>query len=100
MAFLRNTNEQVSIAVPAYFRAALVGGCGLIVFSLSCALMFLVGRALFYHSHEDGACARSLGMIISLLPTLLIIAAAVFILLLEFWITEFTSRGLFEEPRL
>lgn len=85
-AFLQNTLEQALLATGGYLAlATLVGGDGLAVV-VAAVILFGLGRVLFYRGYPRGAAGRSLGMTLTLVPTLLIYLA-VFALL---------ARGLFD----
>ncbi|MET3437394.1 MAPEG family protein [Sphingomonas sp. 1185] len=59
-AVLRNTLEQVMLAIPAYLALAwVVEGSGAMVPML--AALFSVGRTLFWASYARGAAARAFG---------------------------------------
>ncbi|WP_267434638.1 MAPEG family protein [Sphingomonas sp. GM_Shp_1] len=59
-AVLRNTLEQVVLAIPAYLALAwVVEGSGAMIPTL--AALFSVGRTLFWASYARGAAARAFG---------------------------------------
>ncbi|WP_322964934.1 MAPEG family protein [Sphingomonas fuzhouensis] len=59
-AVLRNTLEQVVLAIPAYLALAwVVEGSGTMIPAL--AALFSVGRTLFWSNYARGAAARSFG---------------------------------------
>lgn len=70
-AFLQNTLEQTVLAGGFYFAlAAVTGGPALAVLPVAVAL-FVIGRILFYAGYRRGAQGRSLGMALTMLPSVL-----------------------------
>jgi len=68
-AFLQNTLEQTVLAAGFYFAlAAISGGAWLALLPVS-ALLFVIGRVLFYLGYERGVRGRSLGMSLTMLPS-------------------------------
>jgi hypothetical protein len=70
-AFLQNTLEQ-TVLVGAFFfaLAAVAGGAWLSLLPVA-ALLFVVGRILFYRGYHRGAQGRSLGMALTMMPSAL-----------------------------
>ena len=63
-AVLRNTLEQVVLAIPAYLALGwVVEGSGVMVPAL--ATLFSIGRTLFWTNYARGAVARSFGFALS-----------------------------------
>jgi hypothetical protein len=70
-AFLQNTLEQTVLAAGFYFAlAAVAGGAWLALLPVSAAF-FVLGRVLFYLGYERGAKGRSLGMSLTMLPSVM-----------------------------
>lgn len=68
-AFLQNTLEQAFIAWGFFLGlAALAGGAWLALIPVS-VVLFWIGRVLFYMGYERGARGRSLGMSLTMLPS-------------------------------
>lgn len=70
-AFLQNTLEQAVVAAGLYFAlAALISGPWLSLIPVG-IVFFFVGRILFLRGYPKGVEGRSLGMSLTLMPTLL-----------------------------
>ena len=70
-AFLQNTLEQTVLAGGFFFAlAAVAGGAPLALLPVS-AVLFVIGRVLFYRGYPRGAQGRSLGMSLTMLPSAL-----------------------------
>jgi hypothetical protein len=75
-AFLQNTLEQSVLACGAFFAfAAVATGAALALLPVA-ALLFCLGRALFWRGYPAGAGARALGMALTLLPGALLLLYA------------------------
>lgn len=70
-AFLQNTLEQTVLAAGFYFALAAVAGGAWIALLPVAALLFVVGRILFYRGYPRGAQGRSLGMALTMIPSAL-----------------------------
>jgi hypothetical protein len=71
VAFLQNTLEQAVLAAGLYLAlATLVSGRWLALIVVG-VVFFGVGRVLFLRGYASGAGGRSLGMVLTMLPTLL-----------------------------
>lgn len=78
-AFLQNTLKQTVVAGGFYLAlSAVAGGSSLALIPVSVAL-FVVGRVLFYARYHLGAQGRSLGMALTMMPSVLgyLLAAAI-----------------------
>jgi hypothetical protein len=70
VAFLNNTVEQALIAVGLYFAlATLVSGAWLSLIPVG-VLLFVLGRILFLRGYAQGVEGRSLGMTLTMTPTI------------------------------
>jgi uncharacterized membrane protein YecN with MAPEG domain len=70
-AFLQNTLEQTVAAGAFYFAlAALAGGAWMALLPVA-AILFVTGRMLFFAGYRRGARGRSLGMALTMFPTVL-----------------------------
>lgn len=71
IAFLQNTLEQAVLAVGLYFAlASLVSGPWLSLIVMG-VVMFAIGRILFLRGYHRGVRGRSLGMTMTMMPTIL-----------------------------
>jgi len=70
-AFLQNTLEQTVLAAGFYFALAAVAGGAWMALLPVAALLFVVGRILFYRGYPRGAQGRSLGMALTMMPAAL-----------------------------
>jgi hypothetical protein len=76
-AFLQNTLEQAFMAIGTHLAlATLLPGSSLGLIP-GAVLLFIGGRIAFYHGYPGGAGGRAFGMIVTVLPTLLGIIAAI-----------------------
>lgn len=72
VAFLQNTLEQAVLAFGAYLAlASLLGGAWLALIAVS-VVLFAVGRILFYAGYRKGARGRALGMVLTMMPTIVL----------------------------
>jgi len=70
-AFLQNTLEQTVLAAGFYFGlAAIAGGAWMGLLPVA-AILFVIGRALFYAGYRRGATGRALGMGLTMMPSVL-----------------------------
>lgn len=77
-AFLQNTLEQSVLACGAFLAFAAVGDGAWLALLPVAAVLFCLGRALFYAGYPGGAGARAFGMALTLLPgALLLLFSAV-----------------------
>jgi hypothetical protein len=71
LAFLQNTLEQTVLAAGFYFAlAATADGAWMALLPVA-AVLFTMGRILFYVGYKRGAKGRSLGMALTMLPAVL-----------------------------
>lgn len=68
-AFLQNTLEQTVLAAGFFFALAAISGGAWLALLPAAALLFVLGRVLFYLGYERGAKGRSLGMALTMLPS-------------------------------
>jgi hypothetical protein len=71
IAFLQNTLEQAVAAVVLYLALATLLAGDLLVVIPVLAAFFVIGRVLFLRGYAKGAEGRALGMVMTMLPTLL-----------------------------
>ncbi len=71
VAFLQNTLEQTVLAAGFYFALAAVAGGAWMALLPIAALLFAVGRILFYRGYPRGAQGRALGMALTMMPSAL-----------------------------
>ena len=76
-ALLQNTLEQLALALPVYAAWALLAPAHLLDVVPVAALLFLLGRGLFYWGYARGAPGRALGFGLTFYPTALLLAVAV-----------------------
>jgi len=74
---LQNTLEQGALALPVYLFWALDAPPRLVPAVAGAALLFLVGRILFFRGYARGAAGRALGFRLSFYPTVVLLLAAV-----------------------
>jgi uncharacterized membrane protein YecN with MAPEG domain len=67
-AFLQNTLEQTVLAGAFFLALAAVAGGPWLSLLPVAALLFVVGRVLFYRGYHRGAQGRSLGMALTMMP--------------------------------
>lgn len=70
-AFLQNTLEQTVIAGAFYFALAASSGGAWMALPPVAVALFVIGRVLFLAGYRRGARGRSLGMSLTMLPTIL-----------------------------
>ena len=70
-AFLQNTLEQTVLAAGFYFGLAAVAGEAWLAILPAAAMLFVVGRVLFYTGYRRGARGRALGMGLTMMPSAL-----------------------------
>ncbi|MES1949556.1 membrane-associated protein in eicosanoid and glutathione metabolism [Salinisphaera sp. S4-8] len=73
-ALAQNTHEQVMLAVVAYFAWVLLMPIGTLSAVVLAAIVFVLGRILFFAGYARGAPARSLGFTACFYPTALMLA--------------------------
>lgn len=76
-ALIQNTLEQVALAVPAYAAWSMLAPVRLLAAVPAAAVLFVVGRALFFRGYARGAPGRAIGFSLTFYPTVLLIAGAV-----------------------
>lgn len=77
VAFLQNTVEQALIAVFAQLALVVMAGAAALPLVAASAALFGVGRAAFLAGYRRGAGARSFGMALTVLPSLVALAISV-----------------------
>jgi hypothetical protein len=70
-AFLQNTLEQTVLAGGFYLALAAVAGGRWLALLPASALLFVLGRVLFYRGYHRGAGGRALGMALTMMPSVL-----------------------------
>jgi len=70
-AFLQNTLEQAVLAAGFYLALAAVATGPWLALLPTAAALFVTGRALFYFGYTRGAKGRSLGMSLTMLPSVI-----------------------------
>jgi cation transport ATPase len=70
-AFLQNTLEQTVLAGGFYLALSAVAGEAWLALIPASAALFVVGRVLFYTRYHLGARGRSLGMALTMMPSVL-----------------------------
>ena len=68
VAFLQNTLEQAVLAGAFYFALAALAGGPWMALPPVAAVLFVVGRVLFFLGYRRGAGGRSFGMALTMLP--------------------------------
>ncbi|WP_298925014.1 MAPEG family protein [uncultured Ramlibacter sp.] len=79
-ALLQNTLEQLALALPVYMACALIFPARWLVLIPAAALMFLLGRVLFYAGYAGGAPSRAFGFALTFYPTALLAGMAIVVL--------------------
>lgn len=85
VAFLQNTLEQAVLAAFASLALVLLLPDKSMPLIAALVLLFCIGRAAFLVSYPDGAGARSFGMALTMLPSLMAVGLALAIALLRIW---------------
>lgn len=75
-ALLQNTLEQVALAMPVYPAWVLLAPGRFTGLIATAALLFLLGRILFFRGYAKGAPSRALGFALTFYPTALLMAGA------------------------
>lgn len=76
-ALLQNTLEQLGLAVPVYIGWALLAPVSLLPTLAAAAILFLLGRLLFFASYARGAAARAFGFSLTFYPTMVLLLALI-----------------------
>ncbi|TKD51473.1 MAPEG family protein [Sphingomonas baiyangensis] len=76
VAFLQNTLEQAFVGVCMNLALASVTGGSVLALLIASAILFPIGRLLFYRGYPGGAGSRALGMALTALPSLACLGAA------------------------
>lgn len=76
VAFLQNTLEQAFVGLCAQLVLASVAAGDLLALLIASAILFPIGRVLFYRGYAGGAGSRALGMALTALPSLVCLGAA------------------------
>ena len=74
-SLLQNTLEQVMLALIAYFAATLLLPFNFLSLIPAAALMFFVGRVLFFRGYTQGAPSRAYGFALTFYSTVLLMLA-------------------------
>jgi hypothetical protein len=74
-ALLQNTLEQVALATAVYFGATLILPLNHVACVPAAAVMFVVGRLLFFIRYRHGAPARAWGFALTFYPTVILLLA-------------------------
>ena len=72
-ALLQNTLEQACIAVPIYVATSFVVPARLLGVVPAAAVLFVIGRALFFAGYAQGASSRAYGFALTFYPTVLML---------------------------
>ena len=72
-SLLQNTLEQCCLAIPVYLATAILAPASLLPVVPTAAVMFLVGRGLFFAGYAQGAPSRAYGFALTFYPTLLLL---------------------------
>jgi cytochrome bd-type quinol oxidase subunit 2 len=81
-SLLQNTLEQAVLALPIYFAASILFPSVLLPWVMAAALLFVVGRLLFFRGYADGAVSRAVGFGLTFYPTVVLLIA---VLVLAVW---------------
>ena len=76
-ALLQNTLEQTVLAVPVYFAAALVYPARFLPLVAAAAVLFVVGRILFFRGYASGAPSRAAGFRLNFYPSVALLISVV-----------------------
>jgi uncharacterized MAPEG superfamily protein len=77
-AMLQNTLEQSVLALFAYASWCLLVPSQLLPAAPAAAMLFLVGRVLFFTAYVQGAKARALGFALTFYPTLMLLVGSAY----------------------
>jgi len=72
-SLLQNTLEQCCLAFPVYLAGSITAPASILPVVPAAALMFLVGRVLFFAGYAKGAPARAYGFALTFYPTVLLL---------------------------
>ncbi|MBW8373138.1 MULTISPECIES: MAPEG family protein [Stenotrophomonas] len=86
IAFLQNSLEQALLASGAYLALITVLAAPALSLLVSATVIFGIGRVTFFLGYERGAPGRGFGFVLTVLPTLLGYAWAIFLIVRELWI--------------
>ena len=75
-SLLQNSLEQLVLALPAYLAWALLAPARLVHLILVAALLFVIGRVLFFHGYARGAPGRALGFALTFYPSVVVLVGA------------------------
>lgn len=70
IAFLQNTMEQAALLAIANFAVSTLGNKYVMGYMIGSAILFGIGRVLFWISYEAGARARAFGMVMTMAPAI------------------------------
>lgn len=76
-SILQNTLEQTVLAIPAYFLFAVLAPLSWLGMLPVAALLFLIGRILFWRGYAQGAARRAVGFGLTFYPTVLLLLICV-----------------------
>ncbi len=76
-AILQNTLEQTVLALAVHLAAAVLLPAGWLAVIPAAAVLFAIGRALFWRGYAGGAPARAAGFALTFYPTALLFAVTV-----------------------
>lgn len=76
-AMLQNTLEQTVLAVPLYFAASLLFPPKLLSLIACGAILFIVGRILFFRGYASGAPARAAGFGLTFYPSVALLCLVI-----------------------
>lgn len=79
-AVLQNTLEQTVLAAIAYASFAMLAPAAFLGALPAAALLFWIGRALFWHGYASGAGARAFGFALTFYSTVLLLALTLLLL--------------------
>jgi hypothetical protein len=82
-ALLQNTLEQTAIAVPVYLCWGVVAPQAMLAIVPAAAVLFLVGRLLFFIGYAGGAASRAFGFALTFYPTVALLMGCAWFLLLR-----------------
>jgi uncharacterized membrane protein YecN with MAPEG domain len=83
-ALLQNTLEQLALALPVYVAWGALAPAHLVEVVLMAALLFLLGRVLFFWGYRRGAPGRALGFALTFYPTVFLLVSTIVMIVLGF----------------
>jgi MAPEG family len=82
-ALLQNTLEQTVLALPIYFASSFFFAATLLPLVVAAAVLFIVGRLLFFHGYARGAPSRAAGFGLTFYPSVALLITVILVVSLR-----------------